>query len=56
MDTWVYVLGVILLLFIISQKAISNSRNKVDADRDTASRDKLEGKTSALTRAFEKMG
>ncbi len=49
-------LGIVVILFLISQKAISSSRNRVDANRDEVARDKLEGKTSALTRAFEKMG
>lgn len=56
MDTWIYVVGVIVILFLISQKTITSSRNRVDVDRDAAERDKLEGKTSALNRMFEKMG
>lgn len=56
MEAWIYIVSVIVILFLVSQKGIISYRNKVDADRDAASRDKLEGKTTALTRAFEKMG
>jgi hypothetical protein len=56
MEAWIYVVGVVVLLFIISQKTISSPRSRVDANKDEAARDKLEGKTSALQRMFEKMG
>ncbi len=56
MEAWVYVVGVLVILFIVSQKTISSSRNRVDVEKDEAARDKLEGKTSTLSRMFEKMG
>lgn len=43
MESWVYVVGVIVILFLISQKGILGSRNRVD-DGTLEDKSKLEGK------------
>lgn len=43
MESWVYVLGVIVILFLISQKGILGSRSRSD-DGSAEDKSKLEGK------------
>jgi hypothetical protein len=46
MDSWIYVIGVIVILFLFSQKGIISSRNRKEINDEREETRKKEGKSS----------